>query len=200
MEEKPPTKNESSAQAEHAPDELDARLRQLAEDSWAAYFRDRTEEALDRAYLLSAISCSPDRRRKLAQYERRLAGEEARTNPQHPDKYWRKAWLFLIPDLVASEENDLEVARLLIGVLPAWLQAKCPTYPTNEAELEAAVAAVIAEENFVPELRKCRGEGPWNPLLVARAVLRGLGMTKDDAKDLLRKKQWEAWLREHGEP
>jgi len=48
--------------------------------------------------------------------------------------------------------------------------------PSAEAEhtpekLEAAVAAVIAEENFVPELCECRGEGPWNPLLVARAVL-----------------------------
>jgi hypothetical protein len=167
MEENPPTKNESSAEAEHAPEELEARLRQLAEDSWAAYFRDRTEENWQRANLLWAIGYLPKRRRKLALYERQLAGE---------------------------------VARLLIRVLPFQLQRKCPNYPTNEAEQEAAVAAVIAEENFVPELCKCRGEGPWNPLLVARAVLGGLGMDKDDAKDLLRRDQWEAWLREHGAP
>ncbi len=113
MEEKPPTKHESSAEAEHAPEELEARLRQLAEDSWAAYFRDRTEENLQRANLLWAMSYLPKRRRKLAQYERQLAGIKARTNPPHPDRFWRKAWLFLIPNLAASEENDQEVARLL---------------------------------------------------------------------------------------
>ena len=200
MEENPPTKNESSAEAEHAPEELEARLRQLAEDSWATFLRDRTEENLQRAQLLSAISYSPERRSKLAQHERQLAGKAALTNPQHPRKFWRTVWVRLIPDLVAAEENDSEVARLLIGVLPAWLQAKCPKYPTNEAELEAAVAAVVAEENFVPELCKCRGKGPWNPLRVARAVLRGLGMTKDDARSVFRTDQWEAWLREHGAP
>jgi hypothetical protein len=107
-------------------------------------------------------------------------------------------WVRLIPDLVAAEENDSEVARLLVAVLPAWLRAKCPDYPTNEAELKAAVAAVVKEENFEPELTKCRNQGPWNPLMVARAVLRGLGMSKDGAKSLLRKSQWEAWVREHG--
>jgi hypothetical protein len=200
MEKKPPTESKPSAEEEEAPNKLDARLCQLTEDSWAAFFRDRTEENLQRAQLLSAISHSPERRSKLAQHERQLAGKVALTNPPHPRKFWRTVWVRLIPDLVAAEENDSEVARLLIGVLPAWLQAKCPKYPTNEAKLEAAVAAVIAEENFVPELCKCRGEGPWNPLLVARAVLRGLGMTKNDAKSLLRTDQWEAWLREHGAP
>lgn len=113
MDEQPPTKPKSSAEAEHTPEELEARLRQLAENSRAAYFRDRTEEKLQRANLLWAIGYLPKRRRKLALYERQLAGKEAGTNPPHPDKFGRKAWLFLIPDLAASEENDSEVARLL---------------------------------------------------------------------------------------
>ena len=66
----PPTKKKPGPEEEQAPDELDARLRKLAEDSWAAYFRDRTEEGLQRANLLSAIGYSPDRRKKLAQHER----------------------------------------------------------------------------------------------------------------------------------
>ena len=101
MEENPPTKDESSAEAEHAPEEPEARLRQLAEDYRAAFHRNPTEEG------------------------------------------WRMAQLL---------------------------------YAIGEA----------------PHLR--------HPLRLGRAVLRGLGMTKDDAKDLLRRDQWEAWLREHGEP
>jgi hypothetical protein len=192
-----PTEPEPSAEAEEAPDELRARLLELAQDSFAAFYREPTEENLQLAQLLLAISSMPERRRELAQYERQLAGRAARTEPKHPDKFWRKVWVRLIPDLVAAGDDDSAVARLLIRVLPAWLRAKCPDYPTNEAELERAVAVVVKDDSFTAELTKCRNQGPWNPLLAARAVLRGLGMSKDDAKGLFRKDQWEAWVREY---
>ena len=193
---KPPTKAKPSGEPGETPDQLRAHLRQLAQDYFLAFRRNPTDEYLEMWHLLFAISSSPDRRRKLAQYERRLTGQAARTDPKHPDKFSRKAWLLLIPDLVAAEEDDSEVARLLIAVLPAWLRAKCD-YPKNEAEVERAVAEVVKDTNFTPELTKCREEGPWNPLLVARAVLRGCGMSKEGAKALLPKSQWKEWVRRY---
>jgi hypothetical protein len=181
---KPPTKAKPSAEEEQAPDELDARLRQLAEDSWAAFFRDRTEENLQRAQVLAAL-CSPDLRSKLAQHERQLAGQAARTNPPHPRKFWRKAWVRLVQPLVANCEGDSEeVARILIATLPAELQAKCRDYPKNQTEFEAAVAKVLARKDFEGELKIGRKCGDLDPLKVVRALLRGLGMTKDQAKSL----------------
>ena len=152
---KPPTKTKPSAQAEETPDELRARGLQLAADYLSAFYRERSEENLEMWQLLSAIYSSPDRRRKLAQQEGQLAGQAARTDPKHPDKFWRKVWVRLIPDLVAAGDDDSAVARLLIGVLPAWLQAKCPDYPTSEAELERAVAAVVKDDSF-PNTRSFR--------------------------------------------
>ena len=64
---KPPTKAKRSAEADHAPDDLRARLQQLAQDYFVAFYRDPTEENLQLAQLLAAISSSPDRRRTLAQ-------------------------------------------------------------------------------------------------------------------------------------
>ena len=43
-----------------------------------------------------------------------------------------------------------------------------------------------------------RACGSSDSLEVARAVLRGLGVSKDEAKSLLRTSQYEAWLRESG--
>jgi len=200
---KAPTEAKPSAEEQETPDDRRARLLQLAADYLSAFRREPNEESLEMWQLLLAISSSPDRRRKLDQYERQLAGKAARTDPKHPDKFWRTVWVRLIPDLVAAGDDDSAVARLLIRVLPAWLRAKCPDYPTNEAELERAVAAVVKDDSFTAELTKCRNQGPWNPLLAARAVLRGCGMSKDDAKSLLRNSQWEEWVRtfldaEHG--
>jgi hypothetical protein len=188
-----PAKTKRSAERVETPDELDDRLRKLAGDSWAAYLRDQTKENLQRANLLSAIGYSPDLRKKLAQYERRLAGKAARTDPQHPDKFWRKVWCkLLVPVLVAHHHGEPEaVARDLIVCMPVALRLECSKYPKNETELGAAVAAVVSARNFAPELTKCREEGPWNPFLVARAVLRGLGMSNDDAKTVLRPGQWD---------
>jgi hypothetical protein len=184
---KPPAEAKPSAEGNDAPDELDARLRQLAQDSFAAFYREPTEENLQRAQLLLAISSMPDRRSELAQYERRLAGEAApQTNPKHPDKFWRKAWVRLIPPLVADCDGDPEaVARDLVSLMPAPLRAKCPKYPTNEAGLERAVAAVLEAKNFRRQVAEWV-TGEQDVLKLARAVLRGCGMTKDDAKSLLR--------------
>ena len=184
---KPPTKAKPSAEAEEAPDELRARLLELAQDSFAAFYREPTEENLQLAQLLLAISSMPERRRELAQYERRLAGEAApQTNPKHPDKFWRKVWVRLIPPLVEDCGGDPDtVARELVSLMPAPLRAKCPEYPTNEAGLERAVAAVLEAKNFRRQVAEWQ-TGELDALKLARAVLRGCGMTKDDAKSLLR--------------
>jgi hypothetical protein len=184
---KPPTKTKPSAEAEEAPDELRARLLELAQDSFAAFYREPTEENLQLAQLLLAISSMPERRRELAQYERRLAGEAApQTNPKHPDKFWRKVWVRLIPPLVADCGGDPDtVARELVSLMPAPLRAKCPKYPTNEAGLERAVAAVLEAKNFRRQVAEWQ-TGELDALKLARAVLRGCGMTKNDAKSLLR--------------
>ena len=184
---KPPTKPEPSAEEEETPDELRARLLELAQDSFAAFYREPTEENLQLAQLLLAISSMPERRRELAQYERRLAGEAApQTNPKHPDKFWRKVWVRLIPPLVADCGGDPDtVARELVSLMPAPLRAKCPEYPTNEAGLERAVAAVLEAKNFRRQVAEWQ-TGELDALKLARAVLRGCGMTKDDAKSLLR--------------
>ncbi len=155
----------------------------------------RTREASCIQNLLSAIGYSPDLRKKLAQYERQLAGKEARTDPQHPDLFWRKVWFKLVPVLVATHDGEPEaVARDLIRSMPAELRAKCPGYPANETELGAAVAAVVHARNFAPELAMWRACGDLDSLKVARAVLRGLGAT--DPKSLLRPSQWDAWVQE----
>ena len=158
--------------------------------------RTPSEEKLQLAQLLRAIGESSDLRRKLHEELTSLLND-ARGNFPHAWQRW--FWVEVIPAAVEGRDGDPEaVARGLIRSMPIQLRAKCPDYPTNEAELKAAVAAVVKEENFEPELTKCRNQGPWNPLMVARAVLRGLGMSKDGAKSLLRKSQWEAWISEHG--
>jgi hypothetical protein len=189
---KPPTNAKPSAEAEHAPDELDARLLQLAEDYAAAFHRKPSEEKLQLAQLLRATGESPDLRRKLHEELTSLLND-ARGNFLHAWQRW--FWVEVIPAAVEGRDGDPEaVARGLIRSMPIQLRAKCPDYPTNEPELKKAVALVVAEENFTPELklwRKCRD---LDQLAVARAVLRGCGMNPKDAKSLTRKKQWDEWL------
>lgn len=203
MEENPPTKEESSAEAEHTPEQLRTRLRQLAADYRAAFHRNPTEENLQTGDLLRAIGESEELRRKL--HSKRTSLLHEKVGASHAWHRW--VWVLGIrTTLEVHRGNPEAVAQELIRWMPLPMRAKCPDYPTNEAERKAAVAAVIAEENFAPELSKWRGEGPWNPLFVARAVLRGLGMSSGDAKSLLRPDKWEEWLsehpwsREHGEP
>jgi hypothetical protein len=184
---KPPTKAKPSAEAEEAPDELRARLFELAADYLAAFHREPTEENLQLWHLLFAISSMPDRRRELARCERRLAGQAApQTNPQHPNQFWREAWVRLISPLVADcGGNPDTVARELIAALPAWLRAKCPNYPTTAEELDQAVTRVLAAKNFRRQVAEWQ-TGEQDVLKLARAVLRGCGVKKDKAKSLLR--------------
>ena len=172
---KPPTKAKPSAEAEEVPDELDARLRQLAQDYFAAFYRNPTEEHLQLAQLLLAISSMPERRRELAQYERRLAGEAApQTNPKHPDKFWRKVWVRLAAPLVGCEGDPDTLARELIVHLPASMRAKCAKYPTNPDELDEAVAAVV------PKIRGLDPHDKQTPEKVSRVILRQLKHPRPD--------------------
>ncbi len=181
---KPPTKKKPSAQDTDAQDRAE-RIEQLASDYLLAFYRERTEENLETWHLLSAIFSSPERRRALAQQERQLAGQAARTNPPHPRKFWRKAWVRLVRPLVADCDGDPEeVARTLIQCLPAELQAKCPGYPADPDVFEAAAAAVALR--ISDELGLWRACGDVDPVAVGRAVLRGLGLTKDQARSALR--------------
>jgi hypothetical protein len=187
----PPAERKPSAEAEETPDALNARVRELAQDAWTAYLRDPTEKSLQRAELLSAIGYTPDRRRKLAQHERRLAGEEAGTDPQPPDLFWRKVWLKFVRPLVRNANGDHgAVARDLIVLVPATLRVKCPDYPTSEAEFKHAVAKVLAARYFQPELNMYWAGGQLDERKLARAVLRALGMSKDESKNVLRPGQW----------
>jgi NADPH-dependent ferric siderophore reductase len=77
-------------------------------------------------------------------------------------------------------------ARDLILAMPAALSDKRPNYPTSDTELAEAVANVLAARNFEPELKMYWACGELDALKVARAVLRGLGVDKDEAKSLTR--------------
>jgi len=200
---KPPTKAKPSAKQDDAPDEPDAdaqermaRLRHLAADYRAAFHRNPTEENLQTADLLRAIGESEGLRRKL--HQTRTSWLHEKVGASHG--WYRWVWVQRIrATLEVHRGNPEAVAQDLIRWVPLPMRAKCD-YPTNETTLEAAVAAVVARRGFQPELAMWKACGDLDSLKVARAVLRGLGMTKEDAKDLLRRDQWEAWLREHGEP
>ncbi|MGB3051144.1 MAG: hypothetical protein WBB42_09105 [Polyangiales bacterium] len=200
---KPPTKHESSAEAEHAPEELRARLRQLAADYRAAFHRKPTEENLQTGDLLRAIGESEELRRKL--HQTRTSWLHEKVGASHG--WYRWVWVQGIrTTLEVHHGNPEAVVQDLIRWVPLAMRAKVrcaedgPGYPTNEAELEEAVARVLEQRDFRPELALWKACDDFDSLKVARAVLRGLGMTKDAVKDLLRRDQWEAWLREHGAP
>ena len=184
---KPPTKAEPSAEEEGTPEALADRVLRLAQDCFLAYRDNPTEESLDLFELLSAIGSSPERRKQLANELRRLRNREAGT--EHT--FWRKVWLKQVPLFTAYHHGDPEaVARDLIIFAPSELRVRCPNYPTGDTELDGAVSAVVSARNFGPELAMWRACGDIDVLKVARAVLRGLGMSKDEAKSLLPASQW----------
>jgi hypothetical protein len=188
--ENPSTKAKPSAEADETPDELRARLLQLAEDYVAAFHRNPTEENLQTAQLLRAIGESSDLRQKLHGQRTSLLNEAHGFG--HAWQRWY--WVGAIPAAVEGRDGDaLAVARDLILWMPVPLRVKCPSYPTNEAELQAAVAAVVRDKEFEPELTLLRNGQRKNGLRVGRAVLRGLGLTKDKAKSQLRKSTFEKW-------
>jgi hypothetical protein len=194
-----PAKAKPSAEADETPDELDARLRELAQDCWAAFFRDQTEENLQRANLLSAIGYSPDRRKKLAQYERRFAGEEARTDPPHPDLFWRKVWCKLVPVVVAHRHGEPEaVARDLVVCMPVALRLECSKLPKERNRAWGRGCRRGQCSQLRARTRHVAGVRRLGLTQGRKGRAAGLGVTKDDAKSLLRKGQWEAWVREHG--
>ena len=167
---KPPTKAKPSAEWEETPDELDARLRQLAQDYFAAFYRNPTEEHLQLAQLLAVISYSPDRRRELANIERQLARRTAGTSKT----FWRDVWVRLAAPLVGCEGDPDTLARELIVHLPASMRAKCAKYPTNPDELDEAVAAVVST------IRGLDPHDKQTPEKVSRVILRQLKYPRPD--------------------
>ena len=200
--EKPPTEDESSAEAQEAPDELEARLRELAEDYAAAFRRNPTEEGWRMAQLLFGISEAPGLRHALHVKLLSLITKPEALKPVH--KRW--TWVDLIPLAVRGRDGDPEaVARDLISYMPGVLRAEYKKgYPTNEAELEEAVARVLRVPGFKRQVAEWHTE-ELDVLKLGRAVLRGLDVTenrvtaKDRAKDLLKRSQWEAWTYQRGE-
>lgn len=100
----------------------DARLRELAQDYFAAFSRNPTKENLCRAQLLAAISYSPDRTRALAGDERQLTAKEQGAHKT----FWHWTWVRLVLSLVATHDGEPEaVARDLIRHMPVTLRAEC---------------------------------------------------------------------------
>jgi len=159
---KPPTKAKGSAEAEEAPDELDAdakpsafdteaneldqRLRQLISD-YAALFlrypnvegRDRRDEVLEKMQVLAAIRVHPWRKemaKQASNFEREAFG-----GGQH---VFLQMWIDGVPEILERGEWDVDfAARNLITTLPAPLRVRCPGYPALE-DRDAFAAATVA--------------------------------------------------------
>ena len=196
-----PAKTKRSAERVETPDELDARLHQLAEDYTAAFRKNPTEEGWRTAQLLFSISQAPHLRHALHVKLLSLITKPEALKPVH--KRW--AWVDLIPVAVRGRDGDPEaVARDLIFFMPGVLRAKYKKgYPTNEAELEEAVARVLRVPGFKRQVAEWH-TGELDVLELGRAVLRGLDVTEDRetaknrAKDLLKRSKWEAWTYQRG--
>jgi hypothetical protein len=208
---KPPTKAKPSAEAEDAPEQLDAdaqerieRLRQLADDYAAAFHRKPNPEDLRMArklremsredLLLPETKLIPDgdgfRIREIPDRFIRVSGKainEALKTP-HRHTWERQTWVNLIPVAIKSREGDsVAVARDLIAIMPASLRAKCPDYPgcpdgkEDWDAFEAAAATVAARIHDQVQIRK--GDGPFKLIKVGRAVLTALGAKR--AREIL---------------
>jgi hypothetical protein len=68
--------------------------------------------------------------------------------------------------------------------MPASLRVKCPNFPADPGAFETAATAVALR--IEAELKLWRVCGDADPVAVGRAVLRGLGLTKDQARSALR--------------
>jgi hypothetical protein len=164
---KPPTKAKPSAEAEEAPDEVDAdakpsafeaeakalddRLRQLTGD-YAALFlrypnvegRHRRDEVLEKMQVLGAIRVHPWRKKmadEASKFERAAFGEG-----QH---VFLQMWIDGVSEILERGDWDVAfAARNLITTLPAPLRLKCPGYPAAE-DRHAFAAATAAVANKI---------------------------------------------------
>jgi hypothetical protein len=174
---KPPTEAKPSAEAEEAPDELDAdakpgafdaeakaldqRLRQLISDYAALFLRypnvegRPSVEVLEKMQVLAAIRVHPWREKlakQASKFEREAFGEG-----QH---VFLQMWIDGIPEILERGEWDVDfAARNLITTLPAPLRVRCPGYPALEdrdafADATAAVADKIRDE--VNDSKRCK--------------------------------------------
>jgi hypothetical protein len=191
METKPPTKTKPSAEAEEAPDELDAeaneldqRLRELTGDYAALFLRypnvegRPSVEAYERMRVLAAIRVHPWRKKLAAQaltLEReslKAAGVELRQK----EDWWERSWIESIPGTVKRREWDVQaVARDLITTLPASLRLKCPGYPALEdrdAFSAAAVAVASKIRNEVKDSKRCKDP---DAIKIGRLALEAMG-------------------------
>jgi len=140
---KPPTKTKPSAEAEEAPDELDAdakpsafdaeakaldqRLRQLISDYAALFLRfphaegRPSVEVLEKMQVLAAIRVHPWRRKmadEASKFEREAFGEG--------QGVFLQMWIDGIPEILERGEWDVDfAARNLITTLPAPLRVRC---------------------------------------------------------------------------
>jgi len=174
----------------------------LAEDYTAAFRRNPTQEGWRTAQLLFGISQAPNLRHALHGKLLSLI-----TEPEALKPAWKRwEWVNAIPAAVEDRDGDPEaVARDLILFMPGVLRAKYKKgHPTNEAELEEAVARVLRVPGFKRQVAEWH-TGELDVLELGRAVLRGLDVTKDRvkakdrAKDLLKRTKWEAWTYQRGE-
>ncbi len=133
----PPTEDESSAEAQEAPDELRARLLQFANDYVASFYRNPTEENLQTAQPLRATGESSDLRRK------RHSGWTSLLNKAHGFGHarQRRHWVDAIPAAAEGRDGDPEaVAQDLILYMPVTVRAECLGQPTNKTEHTATYA------------------------------------------------------------
>jgi hypothetical protein len=208
---KPPTKAKTSAEAEDAPEQLDAdaqerieRLRQLADDYAAAFHRKPNPEDYKMARKLREMS-RPDalfpatelipegdgfRVREIPDRFIRVSGKAINAALKNPLRWERETWVNLIPVAIKSRDGDsVAVARDLIAIMPASLRAQCPGYPgcpDGKEDWEAFEAAAVAVATRIyDQVQIGKHGGPLDLIKVGRAVLTALGAKR--ARDILPK-------------
>jgi hypothetical protein len=190
---KPPTKAKPSAEAEEAPDELDAdakagafdaeakaldqRLRQLISDYAALFLRypnvegRPSVEVLEKMQVLATIRVHPWRKKladEASKIERAAFGEG-----QH---VFLQMWIDGIPEILERGDWDLDfAARNLITTLPAPLRVRCPRYPGTEdrdAFSAAAVAVASKIRDEVKDSKRCKDP---DAITIGRLALEAMG-------------------------
>jgi len=207
METKPPIESKPSAEAEEAPDELDAdakpsafdaeaneldkRLRMLCHDYSMLFLRypnvegRPSVEAHEKARVLAALRVHPWRKKLVAQaltLEReslRKAGIELRQGAD----WWEREWIDAIPAIVQRREWDAQaVACDLITTMPASLRLRCPGYPgCDDGNAFSAAAAAVASR-IRDEVKIAQRCGDLNAAMIGQRALEAMG--DDGARNL----------------